>query len=53
MRAGYDFFTAEILYAQARDAAAHGTMCAGVLAAVANNSKCTVGVAYNSKLAGE
>lgn len=31
----------------------HGTKCAGVIAAVANNSYCTVGVAYNAKLAGK
>ncbi|OAF71146.1 hypothetical protein A3Q56_01033 [Intoshia linei] len=30
----------------------HGTRCAGIIAATANNSKCTVGIAFNSKIAG-
>ncbi|XP_061173752.1 neuroendocrine convertase 1-like isoform X1 [Saccostrea echinata] len=30
----------------------HGTRCAGEIAMVANNSKCGVGVAYNSKIGG-
>ena len=31
----------------------HGEKCAGVIAAVANNSNCGVGLAYNAKLGGE
>lgn len=31
----------------------HGTKCAGEIAMVANNSKCGVGIAYNSKVAGQ
>lgn len=30
----------------------HGTRCAGEVAAVANNSICSVGVAFNSKIGG-
>ena len=30
----------------------HGTRCAGVIASVANNSFCSVGIAYNCKIAG-
>ena len=30
----------------------HGTRCAGEIAAIANNSICGVGVAYNSKIGG-
>lgn len=30
----------------------HGTRCAGEVAAVANNNKCGVGVAYNSRIGG-
>ena len=30
----------------------HGTRCAGEVAAVANNSICGVGVAYNAKIGG-
>ncbi|XP_078423427.1 proprotein convertase subtilisin/kexin type 5b isoform X2 [Cetorhinus maximus] len=30
----------------------HGTRCAGEVAAVANNSHCTIGVAYNAKIGG-
>lgn len=30
----------------------HGTRCAGEIAAVPNNSFCTVGVAYGSRIAG-
>jgi len=30
----------------------HGTRCAGEVAAVANNSKCMVGVAFNAKIGG-
>ncbi|XP_046677942.1 neuroendocrine convertase 1-like isoform X1 [Homalodisca vitripennis] len=30
----------------------HGTKCAGEIAMVANNNKCGVGIAYNSKIAG-
>ena len=30
----------------------HGTNCAGVIAAAANNGKCGVGVAYNANIAG-
>lgn len=30
----------------------HGTKCAGVIAMVANNKKCGVGVAYNAKITG-
>ena len=30
----------------------HGTRCAGEIAATANNNLCTVGVAYNAKIAG-
>lgn len=31
----------------------HGTRCAGEVAASANNSHCTVGIAYNAKIGGE
>ncbi len=31
----------------------HGTRCAGVVAASANNSLCIVGIAYNAKIGGE
>ena len=31
----------------------HGENCAGVIAAVLNNSNCGVGVAYKAKLGGE
>ena len=31
----------------------HGTRCAGEVAAVANNTKCGVGVAYNALIGGE
>lgn len=31
----------------------HGTKCAGEIAMVANNSKCGVGIAYDSKVAGQ
>ncbi|XP_069786662.1 proprotein convertase subtilisin/kexin type 5b isoform X1 [Narcine bancroftii] len=30
----------------------HGTRCAGEVAAVANNSHCTIGIAYNAKIGG-
>ena len=30
----------------------HGTNCAGVIAAAANNGRCGVGVAYDAKIAG-
>ena len=30
----------------------HGTRCAGEVAAVANNSKCVVGAAFNAKIGG-
>ena len=30
----------------------HGNSCAGVIAGVANNSRCGVGLAYNAKIAG-
>lgn len=30
----------------------HGTRCAGVVAATANNSLCTVGIAYNARIGG-
>ena len=30
----------------------HGTRCAGEIVAVANNSNCGVGVAYNAKIGG-
>jgi hypothetical protein len=30
----------------------HGTRCAGEIVAVANNSDCGVGVAYNAKIGG-
>ena len=30
----------------------HGTRCAGEVAAVANNSRCSVGVAYDAKIGG-
>ena len=30
----------------------HGTRCAGVIAATANNEICVVGVAYNAKFGG-
>ena len=30
----------------------HGTRCAGEVAAVANNSQCTVGVAYEASIGG-
>lgn len=32
---------------------AHGTRCAGEVAMAANNKKCGVGVAFNSKVGGE
>lgn len=31
----------------------HGTRCAGEIAMQADNNKCGVGVAYNSKVGGE
>lgn len=31
----------------------HGTRCAGEIAMVANNGKCGVGIAYNSKVGGD
>ena len=31
----------------------HGTRCAGEVAAMANNSICSVGIAYNAKIGGE
>ena len=31
----------------------HGTRCAGEIVAVANNSNCGVGVAYNAKVGGK
>lgn len=31
----------------------HGTRCAGVVAATANNSLCIVGIAYNAKIGGK
>ena len=31
----------------------HGTRCAGEVAAKANNNKCVVGAAYNSRIGGE
>lgn len=31
----------------------HGTRCAGEIVAVANNSNCGVGVAYNAKVGGD
>ena len=31
----------------------HGTRCAGEIAMVANNSKCGVGIAYNSRIGGK
>lgn len=30
----------------------HGTRCAGEVAATANNSHCTVGIAFNAKIGG-
>jgi len=30
----------------------HGTRCAGQVASVANNRKCTVGVAFNARIGG-
>jgi hypothetical protein len=30
----------------------HGTRCAGEVGAVANNSMCSLGVAFNSKIGG-
>ncbi|XP_063066379.1 proprotein convertase subtilisin/kexin type 5 isoform X2 [Engraulis encrasicolus] len=36
----------------ATDENKHGTRCAGVVAATANNSLCMVGVAYNAKIGG-
>lgn len=30
----------------------HGTRCAGEVAAVANNSHCIVGIAYNARIGG-
>lgn len=30
----------------------HGTRCAGEVAAAANNSHCTVGIAFNAKIGG-
>ena len=30
----------------------HGTRCAGQIAAVANNSFCTVGIAFNARIGG-
>lgn len=30
----------------------HGTRCAGEIAMIANNNKCGVGIAYNSKIGG-
>ena len=30
----------------------HGNMCAGVIAGVADNNVCGVGLAYNAKIAG-
>ena len=35
------------------DGSEHGTRCAGEVAAMANNSYCTVGIAYNSKFGGQ
>ena len=31
----------------------HGTRCAGIVAAVANNSICSIGIAYNAKVGGQ
>lgn len=31
----------------------HGTYCAAIMAAVANNSYCGVGISYNSKVGGK
>jgi len=31
----------------------HGTRCAGEVAAIANNTKCGVGVAYGASIGGE
>ncbi|KAF5909462.1 proprotein convertase subtilisin/kexin type 5-like, partial [Clarias magur] len=36
----------------ATDENRHGTRCAGVVAATANNSLCTVGIAYNARIGG-
>ncbi|XP_053341402.1 proprotein convertase subtilisin/kexin type 5 [Clarias gariepinus] len=36
----------------AMDKNRHGTRCAGVVAATANNSLCTVGIAYNARIGG-
>ncbi|RXM36986.1 Proprotein convertase subtilisin/kexin type 5 [Acipenser ruthenus] len=36
----------------ANEGARHGTRCAGEVAASANNSHCTVGIAYNAKIGG-
>ena len=33
--------------------ARHGNSCAGVIAGVANNGLCGVGLAYNAKIAGK
>ena len=30
----------------------HGNNCAGIIAGVANNSRCGMGLAYNAKIAG-
>ena len=31
----------------------HGNRCAGIIAGVANNNRCGVGLAYNAKIAGK
>lgn len=32
------------------DEVSHGTACAGIIAAVANNSYCGVGIAFNARI---
>ena len=45
MNTGERFFFLFVSYS-------HGNKCAGVIAGVANNSLCGVGLAYNAKIAG-
>ncbi|KAL9963153.1 hypothetical protein ACROYT_G032328 [Oculina patagonica] len=49
--ASYDYVDGEAV-PFGKQVSGHGNMCAGVIAGLANNNKCGVGLAYNAKIAG-
>ncbi|CAH3150841.1 unnamed protein product [Pocillopora meandrina] len=51
LSASYDFANRRAAYLRNK-VKGHGNRCAGIIAGVANNNRCGVGLAYNAKIAG-